>query len=428
MTAESLTGLDISLDQVDPEIFQILRDERERQENSIVLIPSENYAPLSVLEASASVLANKYAEGYGDNRYYNGCHNACKVESIAIERACSLFGAEHANVQPHAGAQANLAIYYALLEQGDRVLAMNLDHGGHLTHGQKINYSGRWYEIGSYGVDPDTGRIDMDAVESLALEFRPRMIIAGASAYPRTVEFERFRSIADEVGAYLLADISHIAGLIAAEVHPSPVPFADVVTSTTHKTLRGPRGAVILCKKELARRIDRAVFPGIQSGPLMHVIAAKAVAFLEASTDGFRNTQKQTVANATHLAHALTEHGFDLVSGGTDNHLMLVDLNSSGRTGAEAADLLEESGIVVNKNPIPFDTRSPRITSGIRPGTPAVTSRGMGATDMRQIAQWMHAALSPDSSHDLRLKIREEIRTHCQKFPVYGALTDSSTR
>ncbi|MBI4618388.1 MAG: serine hydroxymethyltransferase [Planctomycetes bacterium] len=404
--------------EVDPEVAEALEQETERQETNLVLIPSENYASRAVRTATGSIFANKYAEGYGRARYYNGCRWSIRVEDLAIERAKALFGAEHANVQVHSGSQANMAAYYALLEPGDTVLAMDLAHGGHLTHGEKINFSGRTYRFVAYGVSRETETIDYDRVSELAREHHPRMIVAGASAYPRTIDFARFRGVADEVGAYLLADVSHIAGLIAGGCHPSPVPYADIVTSTTHKTLRGPRGAIVLCRAAHAKKIDKAVFPGVQSGPFMNVIAAKAVALREASSEAFRDYARRVVENARVLAEGLASLGLRLVSGGTDNHLMLVDLTSIGVTGRDAADALEESGIVVNKNTIPFETKGPQVASGIRPGTPAVTSRGMGTEEMKRIAAWMGNVLSAPGSPEVRMRVREEVAALCREFPV----------
>jgi glycine hydroxymethyltransferase len=367
-------------------------------------------------------MTNKYAEGYPRARFYNGCKYMDLAEDLAIKRARELFSAEHVNVQLHTGSQANMAAYYALLEPGDTILAMNVAHGGHLTHGVKQNFSGRYYKVFFYGVDKETGRLNYEEVLKIARECKPRLIICGASAYPRIIDFKKFREIADKVSAYLLADIAHIVGLVAAKVHPDPVPYCDVVTSTTHKTLRGPRGAFIMSKKKWAEKIDRAVFPGIQAGPLMHIIAAKAVSFKEASSSGFREYQEQIVTNARALAETLSSEEFNLVSGGTDNHLMLVDLSKEKITGKEAANLLEEAGIVVNKNLIPFDKQTPYETSGLRPGTPAITTRGMGEKEMKKIGKMMSRVLHNPEDPSLRKEVKEEVRELCKQFPVYGDL------
>ena len=378
----------------DPKVAAAIEAEASRQRNKIELIASENFVSEAVMEALGSPLTNKYAEGYPGKRYYGGCECVDIVENIARERACELFGAEHANVQPHSGANANEAVYYAWLEPGDKVLAMNLGHGGHLTHGSPVNMSGSYYNIVPYGVDDETHLIDYDALEKQAMECKPRMIIAGASAYPRIIDFERFASIAKKVGAYLMVDMAHIAGLVAAGLHPSPVPYADFVTTTTHKTLRGPRGGMILCREEYAKQIDKAIFPGIQGGPLMHVIAGKAVCLGEALTDDFKAYQTQIVKNAKVLSEELLKHGFDLVSGGTDNHLMLVDLRPKNVTGKAAEHMLDEVGITVNKNAIPNDPEKPFVTSGVRIGTPAVTSRGFVEEDMVEIAALINMTLT----------------------------------
>ena len=404
----------------DPEIAAALENERKRQIDEVVLIASENYASAAVLEATGSVMTNKYAEGYPGRRYYAGCENMDIVEQLAIDRLKELFGAEHANVQPVSGAQANMAAYFALLKPGDRVLGMRLDQGGHLTHGSGVNFSGKLYEFVHYGVDPETETIDYDEVARLAAEFQPRLIVAGATAYPRKIDFERFRSIADSAGARLLVDMAHIAGLIAGGVHPDPVPFADVVTSTTHKTLRGPRGALILCGSKLRRRIDSAVFPNVQGGPMMHAIAAKAVAFGEALRPEFRAYVARVVDNARALASALAAGGLRIVSGGTDNHLMLVDVRPLGMTGAQAEDALKSAGLVVNKNSIPFDPEPPRITSGIRVGTPAVTTRGMGPADMEQVGGYIVEALRAMDRPDRREAIRLDVAAFASKFEAPG--------
>jgi len=401
----------------DQEVARAMEDELKRQQDHIELIASENFVSLAVMAAMGSHLTNKYAEGYPGRRYYGGCEFVDVVENIAIERAKKLFGAEHANVQPHSGAQANMAVYFAVLEPGDTIMGMNLAHGGHLTHGSPVNISGKYFKIVPYGVDPNTGYIDYDEVRRLAREFRPKLIVAGASAYPRVIDFEKFREIADEVGAYLMVDMAHIAGLVAAGLHPSPVPHADFVTTTTHKTLRGPRGGMILCKEKYAKLIDKAIFPGTQGGPLMHVIAAKAVCFGEALKPEFNEYQKQIVKNAQALANGLMEEGFNLVSGGTDNHLMLVDLRNRGITGKAAEKALDSVRITVNKNTIPNDPQSPFVTSGIRLGTPAVTTRGMKEEDMRQIARAISLALEDlDKNREEVLGIVDEL---CKRYPLY---------
>ena len=404
----------------DPEIAAALANERQRQIDEIVLIASENYASAAVLEATGSVMTNKYAEGYPGRRYYAGCENMDIVEQVAIDRLKALFGSEHANVQPVSGAQANMAAYFALLKPGDRVLGMRLDQGGHLTHGSDVNFSGKLYEFIHYGVDPETETIDYDEVARLAAEFQPKLIVAGATAYPRKIDFERFRAIADSAGARLLVDMAHIAGLIAGGIHPDPVPYADVVTSTTHKTLRGPRGALILCGSKLRRRIDSAVFPNVQGGPMMHAIAAKAVAFGEALRPEFRAYITRVVDNAQALASALTAGGLRIVSGGTDNHLMLVDVRPLGMTGAQAEDALKSAGLVVNKNAIPFDPQPPRITSGIRVGTPAVTTRGMGPADMEQVGGYIVEALRAMDRPDRQDAIRLDVAAFASKFKAPG--------
>jgi glycine hydroxymethyltransferase len=402
---------------VDPEVAQILEAEAERQQYTLPLIASENYASVAVRQAQGSVLTNKYSEGYPGKRYYQGNRYIDAVEALAIARAKALFGAEHANVQPHAGSPANLAAYLALLEPGSTLLSMELAQGGHLTHGSPVNFSGRLFRFVHYGVRRDTERIDYDEVRAIARRERPRMIVAGATAYPRTIDFAAFRSIADEVGAYLLVDMAHIAGLVAAGLHPSPVPYAEVVTLTTHKTLRGPRGGMILCRAEFASRIDRAVFPGMQGGPLDHVIAAKAVALREAATPEFRAYQAQVVRNAQALGAGLAARGLRLVSGGTDTHLLLVDLTPLGITGQEAADRCEAAGLIVNKNMIPYDRRKPAQTSGLRLGTPAVTTRGMGEPEMDQIAELLVSAITqPDAANLARC--RAAVRALCEQFPA----------
>ncbi len=407
---------------VDPEIHAAIQKELKRQQETLELIASENIVSRAVLEAQGSVLTNKYAEGYPGRRYYGGCQFVDIAEELAIQRAKQLFGAGHVNVQPHSGAQANLAVYFALLQPGDTILGMNLAHGGHLTHGSPLNISGKYFKIAAYGVDEQTGRIDYDAVRQAALASRPAMIVAGASAYPRIIDFARLRQIADEVGAYLMVDMAHIAGLVAAGEHPSPVPYADVVTTTTHKTLRGPRGGMILCKEKYAAAIDKAVFPGIQGGPLMHVIAAKAVAFGEALQPEFKEYQRRIVRNAAALATALLERGFDLVSGGTDNHLMLVDLRSKNITGKAAEKVLDQVGVTVNKNAIPYDPQPPFVASGIRVGTPAVTSRGLTEEDMVTVADIIDQALSYGGDAARLARAREMALELCRRYPIYSDL------
>lgn len=405
----------------DPEVAQAIAQEEGRQRNKIELIASENFVSRAVMAAQGSVLTNKYAEGYPGKRYYGGCEYVDIVEDLARERIKKLFGAEHANVQPHSGAQANTAVYFAVLKPGDTVLGMNLSHGGHLTHGSPVNLSGLYFNFVAYGVEPDTEMIDYEKVRGLALENKPKLIVAGASAYPRIIDFQKLREIADEAGSLLMVDMAHIAGLVAAGIHPSPVPYAHFVTTTTHKTLRGPRGGLILCKKEYAQAIDKAIFPGIQGGPLMHVIAAKAVAFGEALQPEFTEYQKRIVDNAKVLAASLAERGFRLVSGGTDNHLMLIDVRTKGLTGKEAEHILDEVGITVNKNTIPYDPVSPFVTSGIRIGTPAVTSRGMNSQAMQRIAEAIDLALSKQDETNLA-KAKDIVANLCQEFPLYPNL------
>ena len=405
------------LAQFDPEVHAACTKEFERQSHNIELIASENIVSEATLLAAGSVLTNKYAEGYPGKRYYGGCYAVDVVEDIARERAKKLFGAEHANVQPHSGASANLAVFFAFLNPGDTVMGMNLAHGGHLSHGSPVNISGKYFNIVPYGVDDDTQTIDYDKMRELALECHPKMIVVGASAYSRIIDFARCREIADEVGAILMVDMAHIAGLVAAGMHPSPVPYADVVTTTTHKTLRGPRGGMILCREQYAKQIDKAVFPGTQGGPLMHIIAAKAVALGEALTPEFKEYQENIVKNAATLADALKAEGFDIVSNGTDNHLILLDLRSMGITGKDLEHKLDEVHITANKNAIPNDPESPFVTSGIRLGTPAVTSRGFGEAEMRQIARWIkEVATDFEASKD---RISAEVQALCEKFPIY---------
>ena len=406
--------------QADPELYASMERELGRQRDHLELIASENFTSPAVMEAVGSYLTNKYAEGYPGARYYGGCAYVDEVERLAIDRVTRLFGADHANVQPHSGSQANMAVYAALLQPGDRILGMNLSHGGHLTHGSKASLSGKYFEAHFYGVDPETETIDYDALARVAEEVRPKLIIAGASAYPRVIDFARFRQVADSVGAYLMVDMAHIGGLVAAGVHPSPVPYADVVTCTTHKTLRGPRGAIILCRDELAKKIDSAVFPGTQGGPLMHVIAGKAVCFGEALQPAFRAYQQQVVRNAAVLAETLQQGGVRLVSGGTDNHLMLADVYSRGRTGAQMQDLLDAANITANKNTIPFDTQSVRVTSGVRLGTPAVTTRGMGEGEMREIGALICRLI--DEGEAAVPAVRAQVLDLCARFPLYPDL------
>jgi glycine hydroxymethyltransferase len=406
--------------QRDSEVARILRLEAERQASSINLIASENHASRAVLEAQSSVLTDKYAEGYPGHRYYGGCVYIDTIEDLAVDRARKLFKAEHANVQAHSGAQANMAAYSVLLEHGDTVMGMRLSHGGHLTHGSDVNFSGKWYNVVPYGVDPKSEMLDYDEIERLALEHRPKLIIAGASSYSRMIDFERLGYIADKAGARLLADMAHIAGIVAAGLHPSPVPHADVTTSTTQKTLRGPRGGFILCGKGLASAIDAAVFPGMQGGPFMHIIAAKAVCFLEAMQPEFVDYQKSVLKNARVLASELQLHGMRVVSGGTDNHMVLVDLSSQGMNGKDAEEALWAAGISVNRNTIPFDPNPPRITSGIRTGTAAVTTRGFGTEEMKRIASFIAKVLSPSGDKRVQKQVRQEVREMCQQFPIPG--------
>ena len=402
---------------IDPEIAEAIELEVNRQRNKIELIASENFVSNAVIEAMGTPLTNKYAEGYPGKRYYGGCEYVDIVENLAIERAKEVFGCEHANVQPHSGAQANLAVFFAVLNPGDTVLGMNLSHGGHLSHGSPVNISGKYFNVIPYGVSEKDSLIDYDAVEKLALENKPKLIVAGASAYPRVIDFERLSDIAKKSGAYLMVDIAHIAGLVAAGLHPSPVPYADFVTTTTHKTLRGPRGGMIMCKEEHAKLINKAVFPGIQGGPLMHIIAAKAVCLKEALSDEFKDYQKQIVKNAKALAAALTNEGFKLVSDGTDNHLMLLDLRDTELTGKAAEHMLDEVGITANKNTIPFETTSPFITSGVRLGTPAVTSRGMKEEDMKEIAALI--ALTLNSFEEKKEEVISRVKALTEKYPLY---------
>ena len=418
-----MSNIDAPLAQVDPEIAEAINKEVDRQNSKILLIASENYASKAVMEAQGSVLTNKYAEGYPNDRYYGGCENVDRVEDIAIQRAKELFGADHANVQPHSGSSANMAAYFAFMKPGDKFLAIELAQGGHLTHGVRVNFSGILYNPCFYGVDPETEMFNYDEIERIAIECQPKMIVTGATAYPRFIDFERFRKIADKVGAILMADIAHIAGLVAAGEHPSPVPYCDVVTFTTHKTLRGPRSGMILCKEEFAKAIDKAVFPGLQGGPLEHVVAAKAVCLKEAMQPSFKDYQKQIRLNAVALAKGLANTGLRLVSGGTDNHLMLVDLTPMGITGKAAQEAMDAVGIVGNKNMIPFDKEKPKFTSGIRLGTPCVTTRGMKEPEMEKIADMIIRCLKHmgDSAEDIaaREHVAKEVKILTNEFPVY---------
>ncbi|BCS53920.1 serine hydroxymethyltransferase [Geobacter sp. SVR] len=408
------------LSQFDPEVAASIRLETERQEYNLELIASENFVSEVVLEAQGSVLTNKYAEGYPGKRYYGGCHQVDVVETLAIERAKQLFGAEHANVQPHSGSQANMAVYFAACKPGDTILGMNLSHGGHLTHGSPVNFSGRFFNIVPYGVSAETQTIDYAEVERLALEHKPRMIVVGASAYPRIIDFAAFRTIADKVGAVVMVDMAHIAGLVAAGLHPSPVPYAEFVTTTTHKTLRGPRGGMILCREEFAKAVNSQIFPGIQGGPLMHVIAAKAVAFKEALQPEFKVYQQQIVKNAKALSEALMQRGFKLTSGGTDNHLMLIDFSGTEITGKAAEEALDKAGITVNKNTVPFETRSPFVTSGIRIGTPAATSHGLKETEMDLVAGFIADAVANIGNDDKLVEIKGKVNELMKRFPLYA--------
>ena len=412
-----------TLEAADPEIYRAITAERTRQSNQIELIASENFVSRAVLEATGNVMTNKYAEGYPGRRYYGGCEFVDVAERLAIDRAKTLFGAEHVNVQPHSGTQANMAVYFAMLEPGDTLLGMDLASGGHLTHGHPLSYSGRDFNVVTYGVDRETEMIDFDAVHKLASEHRPKLIVCGASAYSRIIDFEQFRQIAEDVGALLMADIAHIAGLVVAGLHPSPVPHCDFVTTTTHKTLRGPRGGLILCRQDFAKAIDRAVFPGIQGGPLMHIIAAKAVAFNEAAGEEFKSYQAQLVANAGAMSRRLTGQGMRMVSGGTDNHLFMIDVAASaGLTGKVAEKALEAAGVTVNKNTIPFDQHPPLVASGIRIGTPAVTSRGMKEAEMELIADFIEQVLRKPEDEQVRSEVRRQVETLCEHFPLYDAL------
>src|SRR3989338_876021 len=414
--------MDRMLKKTDPEIFKAIERELKRQQHNIELIASENFASIAVLEAQGSVLTNKYAEGYPSKRWYGGCRYVDEAEQLAIDRAKKLFGAEHVNVQPHSGTQANMAVYFALLKQGDTVLAMDLACGGHLSHGHPHNFSGRFFNIVSYGVNKKDELLDYDEILTLAKRHKPKMILAGACAYPRVIDFKKFREIADSVGAYLFVDMAHIAGLVAAGLHPSPIPYAEVVSSTTNKTLRGPRGGMVLCRREFAKRIDAEIFPGIQGGPLMHVIAAKAVAFKEAESTSFKGYQARIIKNSQALARHIANSGFRVVSGGTDNHLSLVDLSPKGFTGKTAEDILDKVNITVNKNLIPFDKNTPMLTSGIRLGTPAVTTRGMNEPEMKEIADIINKALMGKEKESVLGECARRVSVLVKKFPLYPEL------
>jgi len=412
------------LEEFDPEISEALKGELERESYTLEMIASENFVSKAVMEALGSVMTNKYAEGYPSKRYYGGCEHVDIAENLAIDRAKKLFNPEHVNVQPHSGSQANMAVYHTLLQPGDTILGMDLSHGGHLTHGCPVNFSGYTYNVAAYGVNKDTELIDYEQVLHLAKEHRPKLIIVGGSAYPRVIDALKFREIADEVGAKIMTDIAHPAGLIAAGVYPSPIPFSEFVTTTTHKTLRGPRGGMILCKEEFAKEINKKIFPGIQGGPLMHVIAAKAVAFKEALDNNFISYQKQVVSNAKHLSECMASSGFKIVSGGTDTHLILIDLCNKNVTGKAAEEALDLAGITVNKNTVPFETRSPFVTSGIRIGTPALTTRGMKNREMELIADMIIQTLEHIDEPEFHKKTRENIREFCEQFPLYAELTN----
>ena len=409
-----------AVQQEDPEVYAAFRAEEKRQRDKLVLIASENYASPAVLAAQGSLMTNKYAEGYPRRRYYGGCQFVDEVEELAIARAKQLFGCEHVNVQPHSGSTANMAAYLAVLKPGDTILGMALSQGGHLTHGSKVNFSGKLLQAFSYGVDRETELIDYDAVQQKAEEVRPRMIVVGASAYSKVIDFPRFQEIAKSVGAYLLVDIAHISGMVATGLHPSPIPYADFVTTTTHKTLRGPRAGMVMCKEEHAKAVDKIVFPGLQGGPLMHVIAAKAVAFKEALSPSFTAYQRRILANAGALADGFIARGYHVVSGGTDTHLFLLNLNSKGVTGKEAEEALDASGIIVNKNAVPYDERPPAVASGIRIGTPIVSTRGMGEPEMSQIVAWMDEVLQHPTKKRVRSRIRKEVKALCARFPVFS--------
>lgn len=412
------------LKDTDIEVYEAAMKEAQREEDKIILIASENYASRAIMEAQGTVFTNKYAEGYPDRRYYGGCEFADVVENLAIERAKKLFGAEHVNVQPHSGTQANMAVYFSCLKPGDGILGMSLNHGGHLSHGAPVNFTGMIYKTAFYGVNRVTGYIDMDEVREIAERHKPKMIVVGASAYSRFIDFEGFSKIAKDIGAYLLADIAHIAGLVAVGEHPSPFPHADFVTSTTHKTMRGPRGGFIMCKEAYAKAIDRIVFPGIQGGPLVHIIAAKAVAFKEALTEEFKSYQKQVIKNAKRLASTLISYGFKIISGGTDNHLMLLDLNNMKVTGKQAEEALDRAGITANKNAVPYDDKPPSISSGLRLGTPSVTTRGMKEKEMDEIAEIILETIKNVENVSALEEIRNKVKTLCRRFPVYSTLKE----
>ncbi len=414
--------IDKELSQIDPEVAEAVKGEIKREQDSIVLIASENYASRAVIEAQSNVMTNKYAEGYPGARYYGGCENVDVVEALAIKRAQELFGAEYVNVQPHAGSQANMAVYFSVLKPGDTILGMSLSHGGHLTHGSKASFSGNIFNSFSYGLEPENQTIDFNQVYELAKEHKPKMIVVGASAYPRIIDFKKFREIADEVGAYVMADIAHIAGLVAAGEHPTPVGIVDFVTTTTHKTLRGPRGGLIMSSKEHEKAINKSIFPGIQGGPLMHAIAAKAVCFHEALQPEFKEYQKQVVKNSKIMAEEMVKYGFDLVSGGTDNHLMLIDLSNKDLTGLDAEVALGKAGIVVNKNTVPFEKRSALVTSGLRIGTPSVTTRGFKEDEIRAVAGMINRVLSNINDEKVQEETRASVKELCDKFPIYGYL------
>ncbi len=413
----------VSLKGEDPEVYEAIARERQRQNQGLELIASENFVSRAVMEAAGSVMTNKYAEGYPGHRYYGGCEYVDVVEQLAIDRAKEIFGADHVNVQPHSGTQANTAVYFSALEPGDTLMGMDLSSGGHLSHGHPLSYSGRDFNVVSYGVDRESEEIDYDEVARLAREHRPKLIVCGASAYSRIIDFPRFRAIADEVGALLMADIAHIAGLVATGLHPSPVPHCQFVTTTTHKTLRGPRGGMIMTTAEHAKSIDRAVFPGLQGGPLMHIIAAKAVALKEAQSEEFLSYQRQIVANAMRLASRIAERGFRIVAGGTDNHVFLVDVSSQGLTGKVAQAALERAAITVNKNTIPYDKQPPMVASGIRLGTPAITTRGMGETEMDQVGDWIAEVLAAPEDESVQAKVAAQVREICERFPLYDPLS-----
>ncbi len=408
-----------SLKEVDPQVYQAILGETKREANNLELIASENFVSEAVLETMGSVMTNKYSEGYPGRRYYGGCEFMDVVENLARDRAKGLFGCEHANVQPHSGSQANMGVYFCILKPGDTMLGLNLSHGGHLTHGHPVNFSGKFFNVVPYGVKKETEVIDYDELKKIAKETKPKMIVAGASAYPRELDFAKFKQISDEVGAYLMVDIAHIAGLIVAGLHQSPVPYADFVTTTTHKTLRGPRGGMIMCKKKFAKDLDREIMPGIQGGPLMHIIAAKAVAFQEAKKPEFKEYQQQIVKNAKALASELVDSGYHVVSGGTDTHLLLVSFIERNLTGKVVEEALEKAGITVNKNTVPFDPQKPFITSGIRMGTPAVTTRGMKEPEMKKIAHWVDRVISNLGDEDLYQRVKEEVLELCNEFPLY---------